>query len=190
MSKAKRKALSARTRFEVLKRDGFRCIYCGATPMDGPLEVDHVNPVAEGGGNEPENLASSCRNCNGGKGAVPLDRKALRPAVATDADREHIEQIREYLALQKQIQAERAKAAEWLLEAWDERIGPMTQKMADRLTVLAREWPGDLLIEAMEITANRMGTPGTEFNAYTATNQAKYFQGVLRNWRENPGRWR
>jgi hypothetical protein len=37
------------------------------------LQVDHVVPVAEGGGNEIENLVTSCFECNSGKGAGLLD---------------------------------------------------------------------------------------------------------------------
>lgn len=66
---AKRKSLSKRTRFEVLKRDGFACRYCGRRPPEVELVVDHVFPVASGGGNEMANLAAACRDCNLGKAA-------------------------------------------------------------------------------------------------------------------------
>ena len=79
MSNRKRRTISTRTRFEVFKRDGFRCIYCGATPMGTPLHVDHVIPVAEGGSNKPENLATACAQCNGGKAAVSLEHETTAP---------------------------------------------------------------------------------------------------------------
>lgn len=69
---AKRKALSVRTRFEVFKRDKFCCQYCGRTPPTAVLEVDHIIPVAEDGGNEAGNLLTSCWDCNHGKADVPL----------------------------------------------------------------------------------------------------------------------
>jgi 5-methylcytosine-specific restriction endonuclease McrA len=40
-----RKPLSKKLRFEVFKRDGFSCQYCGAHPPDVLLEIDHVIPV-------------------------------------------------------------------------------------------------------------------------------------------------
>lgn len=47
-------ALTKRTRFEVLRRDGHRCRYCGDTAEAGAtLTVDHVVPVALGGTDEP-----------------------------------------------------------------------------------------------------------------------------------------
>lgn len=73
-------AISTRTRFEVFKRDGFRCRYCGATAAENELHVDHVHPVAEGGGDEPGNLVTACRDCNLGKSDVPLESVRLDAA--------------------------------------------------------------------------------------------------------------
>ena len=64
---AKRQPLSKQTRFEVFKRDNFTCQYCGAKAPDVILEVDHMNPVKEGGDNDMMNLITSCFNCNRGK---------------------------------------------------------------------------------------------------------------------------
>jgi len=46
-----KKPIPKRTRFEVLKRDRFRCQYCGASAPDALLHVDHIVPVAKGGDN-------------------------------------------------------------------------------------------------------------------------------------------
>ena len=73
-----RRSLSLRTRFEILKRDNSTCRYCGARAPDVVLHVDHVHPVARGGKNELENLVTSCRDCNAGKGARLIgDRSAF-----------------------------------------------------------------------------------------------------------------
>lgn len=74
--------LSKKLRFEIFKRDDFTCQYCGAQPPAVVLEVDHIHPVAEGGGSEPENLITSCSKCNRGKGKRTLGDKIVRP----DAD--------------------------------------------------------------------------------------------------------
>lgn len=60
-------AISSRLRFEVLRRDGFRCTYCGATPQESELHIDHVVPVSLGGTDIPENLTTACATCNAGK---------------------------------------------------------------------------------------------------------------------------
>jgi hypothetical protein len=65
--------ISKRARFYVLKRDQFKCVYCGATPSETVfLEIDHVRPIAEGGTNHISNLVAACRDCNRGKGAELL----------------------------------------------------------------------------------------------------------------------
>lgn len=69
---AKRKSLTKKIRFEVFKRDGFVCQYCGERPPSVVLEVDHLTPVSKGGTNHIDNLATSCFDCNRGKGATEL----------------------------------------------------------------------------------------------------------------------
>ena len=68
----KRKQIPKGVRFDVFKRDGFKCQYCGRTAPDVILEVDHIVPVSEGGENDPLNLITSCRDCNRGKGKKQL----------------------------------------------------------------------------------------------------------------------
>ncbi len=68
----KRKALSKKTRFEIFKRDGFVCQYCGSHPPSVILHVDHIIPVAGGGVNDMDNLITACEACNQGKSARSL----------------------------------------------------------------------------------------------------------------------
>jgi hypothetical protein len=77
-------AVSRRLRFEILRRDGHTCRYCGASAPDVKLTVDHVVPTALGGGDQPSNLVTACEGCNGGKSSIPADA-ALVANVATDA---------------------------------------------------------------------------------------------------------
>lgn len=58
--------MNKRERFNVLKRFGFKCVYCGRKPPEVELEVDHRVPRALGGG-DGDNLVASCRDCNRGK---------------------------------------------------------------------------------------------------------------------------
>lgn len=183
MAKKKRASLSKRTRFEVFKRDGFRCIYCGCSPVEKSLRVDHVVPVVEGGPDTSDNLVTSCFDCNAGKAGVRLERKALAPAIATEADKDHAEQIREYLRIQKEIEAARNDAVNVMAGAWEERVGLMSQDMFNRFDKLMREWPTETLIEAMTITGRRHGSVGRGFTPSWAKTQTKYFHGILRNWR-------
>ena len=176
--------ISKRTRFEIFKRDGFRCVYCGATPLQKPLHVDHVVPQAEGGASKPSNLVTACADCNLGKAAVPLEQKRFAPKIATQADKDHAQQILEYLAIQREVEAAKTKVADVVADRWEEVIGPLSQEMYSRLAGHLSRWPLAKLEEAMQITGRKMGTVGGEFNTYWATKQAKYFHGILRRWRE------
>lgn len=64
---ANRKPISKKKRFDIFKRDGFSCAYCGRVPPQVVLEVDHVVPVIYGGENDEDNLVTSCFDCNRGK---------------------------------------------------------------------------------------------------------------------------
>lgn len=66
-------AIGSRLRFEIFKRDRFRCRYCGVTAKASALHVDHVVPRSKGGGDVASNLVTACRACNAGKSNIPLD---------------------------------------------------------------------------------------------------------------------
>lgn len=66
--KRERAKLSASLRYDVLKRDDFRCTICGRSAADGvTLHVDHIKPVSKGGKTEIDNLRTLCDYCNLGK---------------------------------------------------------------------------------------------------------------------------
>jgi len=72
-----REAISKKLRFEVFKRDSFKCQYCGKASPEVVLHVDHIKPVKEGGKNHITNLITSCIDCNLGKGARTLDDNSV-----------------------------------------------------------------------------------------------------------------
>lgn len=51
----------------VFAHDEYRCTYCGSD--EGPLECDHIVPLARGGTNDRSNLTTSCADCNRSKSA-------------------------------------------------------------------------------------------------------------------------
>jgi len=59
-------------RFQVFKRDNFRCQYCGKESGEVILEVDHVTPKSRGGSDNIGNLITACRECNRGKSNVEI----------------------------------------------------------------------------------------------------------------------
>ena len=63
-----RSKMTNSVRYDILKRDDFRCQICGSTAQDGvKLHVDHIVPVSKGGQTIPSNLRTLCDRCNLGK---------------------------------------------------------------------------------------------------------------------------
>lgn len=60
-------------RFQVLKRDNFKCCSCGASPAKDPsieLHIDHIIPWSKGGETSIDNLQTLCSKCNIGKSDI------------------------------------------------------------------------------------------------------------------------
>ncbi len=68
-----RESIDLRTRFKVLRRDHFTCMYCGARPPYVRLHVDHVVAVSRGGSSDERNLITACSDCNLGKSNIEFD---------------------------------------------------------------------------------------------------------------------
>ena len=69
--KRKRTNIPRGLRHEVFKRDGYKCVECGASKEDGAtLHIDHKIPVAKGGTDELDNLQTLCSDCNLNKSDV------------------------------------------------------------------------------------------------------------------------
>jgi hypothetical protein len=62
-----REAIPERTRHDVWRRDGGRCVDCGSRER---LEFDHIIPVSKGGSNTARNIELRCEACNRRKGAT------------------------------------------------------------------------------------------------------------------------
>src|SRR3954469_14221703 len=69
------------TRRGVLRRDEFRCCYCGK----GATTIDHVLPRSRGGADSWENLVACCLRCNNTKGNRTLDELGWRLQVRPHA---------------------------------------------------------------------------------------------------------
>ena len=64
------RAISDKLRYQVLKRDNFKCCACGASPAKDPsveLHIDHIIPWSKGGESTLKNLQTLCSKCNIGK---------------------------------------------------------------------------------------------------------------------------
>ena len=66
-----KREVSDRLRFKIMRRDNFKCKFCGRSPAIDPkviLHVDHIKPWSKGGETTFENLQTLCSACNIGKG--------------------------------------------------------------------------------------------------------------------------
>lgn len=134
----RRTSVSQKLRFEVLKRDDFTCQYCGRKAPEVTLEVDHVDPVARGGVGDVLNLVSSCRDCNGGKGARVISDQSVIAAQVKEVERrdEKLREIERLAKLSRETESfheqEHARViGHWLeLSEWCCRL---TEEAKDRL---------------------------------------------------------
>jgi hypothetical protein len=83
-------AIGNRKRFEIFKRDSFKCQYCGKSAPDVILHVDHVDPTSNGGTDHPLNLITSCDVCNSGKSNI-----LLSDTTAIDKQKKQLEELNE-----------------------------------------------------------------------------------------------
>lgn len=77
-------AVSRSLRFTILRRDNYRCRYCGDGAPDVKMTVDHVLPVALGGTDTADNLVAACQPCNAGKASSAPDAPTV--AAVSEAD--------------------------------------------------------------------------------------------------------
>jgi hypothetical protein len=170
----KRKAISKSRRFEVFKRDGFTCQYCGDHPPKAVLHVDHITPVSLGGGNEIENLVTSCASCNLGKSATPLNQvpKSLTEKAKETQEREA--QIAGYAAIMNAAR-QRLEDDIWRVA---EAIHPGASDGYPRdryegIKIFVNRLGVHEVLEACDIAIARYGTGNTR--------SFKYFCGVCWN---------
>lgn len=171
-SATKRKAISKRVRFEIFKRDSFTCQYCGAHPPQVILHLDHIVPVAEGGGNSPDNLITSCEPCNLGKGATSLGDipQSLADRAKEVAERE--EQIRGYNEIM-QAKADRIEQEAWEVAAKIEGVEELESYSRQNLMSIKRfldRLPFYEVAYAAEITRAKF--------RYIGASAFKYFCGI------------
>lgn len=72
-------------RYNVLRRDRFRCVVCGASPAHEAacqLHVDHIIPFSMGGPTVNDNLRTLCSRCNIGRSNDAESPRGARSAAA------------------------------------------------------------------------------------------------------------
>lgn len=173
----KRQALSARTRFEIFKRDGFVCQSCGAHPPDVLLHCDHIVPVAAGGENDMDNLITACLRCNQGKSDVPL---TVIPQSLESKASEVKEREAQIAGYHEVLTARRARIEDEMWAIAEELEPGSSKKGFNRGYLMSikrflEQLPFYEVLEAAEIARARL-----PFNA--TSTRFRYFCGVC--WRK------
>ncbi len=175
---SKRKALSKGMRFDVFRRDGYKCRYCGRDSTAVILEVDHIIPVAEGGTNDEANLITSCFDCNRGKGV-----KSLFSAAPTEMDRLRIAQERQEIIaaanLAKKASAARDELEQGICDFWCEsnNVDSMSKSVLRVLCSFARQHGVQRVFEWIQVAADRLPGKGD-------SRKGRYISGIRRRLME------
>jgi len=195
-----RKAISKTVRFEVFKRDSFKCQYCGKCAPEVILHVDHIDPVSKGGGNDIMNLVTACVDCNLGKSDKTLD-----DASAVEKQRKQLqelnerrEQIEMMLSWRNALQEMNEGVVDLVVSYLDDTMNGQTVNETGRISVKKwlKKFSVDELFSAIDLSAERYLQEGHEsyqdFFSYVpkraaverkpeAERKALYVRGILRN---------
>ena len=155
----KRVALSKKVRFEVFKRDNFKCQYCGKSAPDVILNVDHLVPVKHGGNNDMLNLITSCLECNQGKKARKLDDKnyLIKQKKELDLLAEKRKQMEDMFKWKKKLLNVENDTVKKLLEKWTSLNGnqfSLNEVGQKKLKLLLKKFTVEEIIDAFEIAIN------------------------------------
>jgi len=167
-------SIGKRKRFEIFKRDGFTCRYCGRKSPEVILEVDHVTPVSSKGNDNEMNLVTSCFDCNRGKsdrnlseiitGENPHD-KAIELA-------EKERQLAEYNHIRGISEDRMSREADGLLDSMK-----LSGHYRISIVQLLRRYSIYDVKNAFEISIDKMGTDSRKAIPYAI--------GILKNWSQN-----
>ena len=172
-------AVGARLRFEILKRDAFRCRYCGSNTLSAVLEIDHVIPISGGGSDDPSNLLTACFTCKRAKSNVSLAERQLPTAISAVDLLQQADDIRNYLQAQQCVVQAREDVHLYVENYWKRIHGYEAPAILQaRWPTITRSNPLELVIAAIEAS---ISCP-----SLSPTVVTKYFYGCLRNLRVGP----
>jgi len=126
-------------------------MYCGRKAPEVILEIDHIDPVANGGSNDILNLLSACKGCNAGKSDKQLTETAIldKQRAQLDELQERREQIDMMFKWQQGLASLEDDVIERLGKLWSDSVPgySLNQTGAQSMRRLAKKYQID------EITA-------------------------------------
>ena len=160
-------SVTKRTRYEVLRRDGHKCRYCGLEASETELTVDHVIPVSLGGADTPDNLVAACRDCNAGKASSNPDAELVE-----DVEALALRYRNAMIAVAKQRREQKAtidRIVGTFWDAWAEVFGSDTLAHNWRTSIerfLINGLSLDDLLGFIDVTDNAEPWRGKEFRYF------------------------
>lgn len=169
-----RKQVGKKARFDIFKRDGFRCAYCGQTPPAVTLEVDHIVPVVSGGDNDETNLITACFDCNRGKGKEGLDQYPTRLIETMKEQQEKELQIAEYRKFIKSVHRRERRDIQQVVTIIENSLDDgrvVSEKFKEStIKVFIRKLPVSTVCDAAHLALNKHGSD--------PERALKYFCGI------------
>lgn len=165
-----------RRRFDVFKRDGFQCAYCGRRPPDVVLEADHVVALADGGADDINNLITACFDCNRGKSDKSLSEVPKRVSQNLEAIQDKELQIIEYNNFLVQIHKRIRKDINAVAKVFGDSYSTRDLTEEFKQTSLRRfleKLPTPVVKEAMEIACAKF--------PWSPSKATRYFCGICWN---------
>jgi len=168
-------SITKKDRFDVFKRDGFICQYCGGTPPKVILEIDHISPKSKGGRNNTDNYITSCFDCNRGKGKTELSVLPQTLDKKSEIIEERKEQLKRYNKLIELLSAQTEKMINNVCLPYESQFIGYT--LADKfkqttITLFLKKLNYEEVAEAMQIACSKCDT---------SDNVIKYFCGICWN---------
>lgn len=174
-------------RFEVFKRDGFHCQYCGDCPPNIVLEIDHIIPKSKGGSDIIDNLVTSCFNCNRGKGNRSLSVSPETLKRKLKLLNEQTKQLKAYNNYLYQQERQSQRIINKLNLVFGQYFPNLS--MSDNFTNntvkrFIKHLPTAKLTEALTMACSKFQT--VENIKESANNALQYFCGICWNWIKDP----
>lgn len=177
-------AISKRIRFEVFKRDGFVCQYCGNKPPDVVLEADHIDPHSRGGGDDMVNLITSCFDCNRGKSDRTLTAVEVRPdaVMMAAAVQQEVAEVKLYLEAKDEEEDALLPLYQHLDAVWGACVDKYKILDYHQLVRWLHEFAPDEIEYAITITGEKKRSG--QLRDVSNGGAYKYMWGVLRGERQ------
>ena len=181
-------SITKKIRFEVFKRDGFACQYCGKHPPETTLEVDHIQPKSKKGTDDINNLITSCFDCNRGKTNIELKRipntLTDNKEILEERESQYLEYHKILAKIDKRINKELNQVSDTYskyfpkLELSDSFKKSSVKKFIEKLNVFE-------VIDSMDIACSKfIGSKGQYLNGIWMKDSdlaIKYFCGICWN---------